>query len=279
MSANTGLPPQYKMQFAEAANVMLNAKSPSSISIWVGVSLFAFQIYGDFSGYSDIAIGCSKLFGIRLMRNFSMPYFSRDIAEFWRRWHISLTTWFRDYLYIPLGGSKCVTWKKIRNTFVIFLVSGLWHGANWTFVAWGAFHATCFLPLLLIGKNRRYTTSLVALSRIFPSLRELLQMSVTFLFVVIGWAFFRAPDISTAGFWLVRMLKFSDFSLHGTRISTAGRPLIMVVCLLLIEWFNRGKDVPALPNNRILRWVIYYSTLALLVFCHAKEQTFIYFQF
>ena len=114
------------------------------------------QIYGDFSGYSDIAIGCSKLFGIDLMRNFNIPYFSRDVAEFWRRWHISLTTWFRDYIYIPLGGSRVSKWLSIRNTFIIFLVSGFWHGANWTFVAWGAYHALLFIPLLLLNKNRKF---------------------------------------------------------------------------------------------------------------------------
>ena len=144
-----------------ANNILINSH-PSSISLWVGMIAFSFQIYGDFSGYSDIAIGCSKLFGVRLMRNFAYPYFARDIAEFWRRWHISLTTWFRDYLYIPLGGSRCSTLKKVGNTFAIFLVSGFWHGANWTFIAWGAFHAVCFLPLLVLGRNRKYISNIVA---------------------------------------------------------------------------------------------------------------------
>ena len=144
----------------------------NSTSLLLAAALFTIQIYGDFSGYSDIAIGCAKLFGISLRRNFNVPYFSRDIAEFWRRWHISLTTWFRDYIYIPLGGSRVSKGRIVLNTFVIFLVSGLWHGANWTFVAWGAYHALLFLPLILLGKNRRHTDT-VAAERALPSLREL----------------------------------------------------------------------------------------------------------
>lgn len=146
-------------------------QSCTGSQLLIAAVMFAFQIYGDFSGYSDIAIGTSKLFGISLMRNFNVPYFSRDIAEFWRRWHISLTTWFRDYIYIPLGGSHCTKAKIIRNTFVIFLVSGLWHGANWTFLAWGAYHAILFLPLILLGKNRKYR-DIVAKGKILPSINE-----------------------------------------------------------------------------------------------------------
>ena len=155
---------------------------------------FTFQIYGDFSGYSDIAIGTAKLFGIKLMRNFNVPYFSRDIAEFWRRWHISLTTWFRDYVYIPLGGSRVSKVKVVRNTFIIFLVSGFWHGANWTFIAWGAYHAILFLPLILTGKNRKYTNQ-VAEGRWLPTLKEAGQMLLTFFLTMIGWIIFRAESI------------------------------------------------------------------------------------
>ena len=117
-----------------------NAGAYSSLELFLGAVLFGFQIYGDFSGYSDIAIGVARLFGFSLMINFSFPYFSRDIAEFWRRWHISLSTWFRDYLYIPLGGSRGNSWTRLRNVTIVFLVSGFWHGANWTFIAWGAIH-------------------------------------------------------------------------------------------------------------------------------------------
>jgi D-alanyl-lipoteichoic acid acyltransferase DltB (MBOAT superfamily) len=134
--------------------IFADYEAHSGITLWIGAVLFAFQIYGDFSGYSDIAIGTARLFGFNLMQNFAFPYFSRDIAEFWRRWHISLSTWFRDYVYIPLGGSRGGVWMKIRNTFIIFIVSGFWHGANWTFIAWGALNALYFLPLLLLKKNR-----------------------------------------------------------------------------------------------------------------------------
>ena len=265
---------------AGVANGIFEADDPTSISLWVGVFCFTFQIYGDFSGYSDIAIGCSKLFGIRLMRNFNMPYFSRDIAEFWRRWHISLTTWFRDYLYIPLGGSRCGKWKKIRNTFVIFLVSGFWHGANWTYIAWGAFHAACFLPLLLGGKNRRYVTDYVAQGRRVPSLHEFRGMALTFLVVVIGWTLFRAPDIATAGSWLTEMLTFSDFAVrHGTGIGAVKSVFVPLLSMLVIEWFNRGRDIPLLPRNRWLRWGIYYVVIVLMLFYRAKPEEFIYFQF
>lgn len=181
--------------------------------------LFTFQIYGDFSGYSDIAIGTAKLFGIKLMRNFNNPYFSRDIAEFWRRWHISLTTWFRDYVYIPLGGSrpeipayiqKPERYKKliiVRNTFVIFLLSGFWHGANWTFIAWGAYHALLFLPLILLGKNRKYTNQ-VAEGRLLPTWREAVQMLVTFGLVVFGWIIFRATGMPSLFHYLEGMCQW-----------------------------------------------------------------------
>lgn len=149
--------------------IFANYQQESGSTLLFGAVLFAFQIYGDFSGYSDIAIGCARLFGIELKRNFNYPYFSRDIAEFWRRWHISLTTWFRDYVYIPFGGSRTSKAKVVRNTFIIFLVSGLWHGPNWTFVTWGFYHALLFLPLLLFGANRRYTSEVVAETKLFPS--------------------------------------------------------------------------------------------------------------
>lgn len=264
---------------AYAANALLGNDNPSSISLWAGMLCFTFQIYGDFSGYSDIAIGCSKLFGVRLMRNFNMPYFSRDIAEFWRRWHISLTTWFRDYLYIPLGGSRCGTWKKVRNTFVIFTVSGLWHGANWTFVFWGVFHAVCFLPLLLSGRNRKHVSDTVAEGRWFPNFGELWRMGLTFFVVVIGWTFFRAPDIGIAFAWLGEMLVPLDFRITDVNLSWVlpGLPLAAVV--LLIEWYSRGLAVPLLPRKTWMRWVLYCAVLYAVGYFFAESQTFIYFQF
>src|SRR5680860_142330 len=183
---------------AEYANEIFNNSGEySGSTLLLGALFFTFQIYGDFSGYSDIAIGTSRLFGFNLMRNFSFPYFSRDIAEFWRRWHISLSTWFRDYLYIPLGGSRGGTWMKVRNTFIIFIVSGFWHGANWTFVVWGALNALYFLPLLLTNKNRQ-NMEVVAENSYLPSINEFFQMGLTFGLTVIAWIFFRADNIGHA---------------------------------------------------------------------------------
>ena len=237
------------------------------------MTLFAFQIYGDFSGYSDIAIGCGKLFGIRLMRNFDHPYFARDIAEFWRRWHISLTTWFRDYLYIPLGGSRCSKLKKVRNTFAIFLVSGIWHGANWTFLAWGAFHALLFLPLLLAGRNRKYLPGSAA------TLRDLPKMLLTFILVVVGWTFFRAPDISAAFSWLAEMLSFSDLHGQGSGISTIRSAILPLLAMLAIEWRSGAAALPLLPKTAKSRLAVYCIAALLVIFYPSAAQTFIYFQF
>ena len=155
---------------------------------------FAFQIYGDFSGYSDIAIGTARLFGFNLMQNFAYPYFSRDIAEFWRRWHISLSTWFRDYLYIPWEEAELAL-GEIRNIFIIFLVSGFWHGANWTFIFWGGLNALYFLPFLLLKKNRQHI-EVVANNTILPSLKEVLQIGITFTLTTLAWVFFRSENIT-----------------------------------------------------------------------------------
>lgn len=264
---------------AFAANSMLNNSNSSSITLWAGMICFAFQIYGDFSGYSDIAIGCSKLFGIRLMRNFAYPYFARDIAEFWRRWHISLTTWFRDYLYIPLGGSRCGTWGKVRNTFVIFLVSGFWHGANWTFIAWGAFHACCFLPLLLLGRNRKYTTDVIAENRTLPTVEEVRGVAMTFFLAVVGWTFFRATSIQEAFSWLVKMFSFSDLNVMQNCASTALRAVGPVLALVCIEWFNRRRELIALPQSRLCRWCVYLVVFGAICYWRCPTQVFIYFQF
>ena len=241
--------------------------------------LFAFQIYGDFSGYSDIAIGTGKLFGIKLMRNFNVPYFSRDIAEFWRRWHISLTTWFRDYVYIPLGGSRCSKGKIVRNTFVIFLVSGLWHGANWTFLAWGAYHALLFLPLILTGKNRKYR-AVVAEGRALPTGKEMLQMFLTFSLVVFGWIIFRSERIADAWKYVGGIFDRSLFSPPWILSQTYILPIPLILAiLLLVEWFERGRECPFGWTNRYLRWVAYIVTIVLVFSFGASSESFIYFQF
>ena len=242
---------------------------------------FAFQIYGDFSGYSDIAIGTAKLFGIRLMRNFNVPYFSRDIAEFWRRWHISLTTWFRDYVYIPLGGSHCSKAKIVRNTFVIFLLSGFWHGANWTFIVWGAYHALLFLPLILMGKNRKYRDT-VAEGRLLPTWKELGQMLLTFFLVVIGWVIFRAESIGDAWGYLRSMADKSLFTVPWFYSKTFMIPMpILLVLLLSGEWFGRWKINPlqTMESHPAFRWMVYFILIALVFLFGTNSETFIYFQF
>ena len=257
-----------------------NGQADNGLMVLLSAFLFSIQIYGDFSGYSDIAIGCSRLFGIRLMRNFAFPYFARDIAEFWRRWHISLTTWFRDYLYIPLGGSRCSKAKMVRNTFAIFLVSGLWHGANWTFVAWGAFHALLFLPLLLGGRHRKYLSG-VAEGRWYPTPAELGMMLKTFLLAMAGWLVFRATSLSEAGRWFCDIANFASYGVDAD-FPHAGRVAFPMIGLMFAcEWFNRREQFgfARLPRWTIPRWLIYFA-LALLVFMYAPgSQTFIYFQF
>lgn len=245
--------------------------------------LFTFQIYGDFSGYSDIAIGTAKLFDIKLMRNFNNPYFSRDIAEFWRRWHISLTTWFRDYIYIPLGGSRVSKAKIVRNTFIIFLVSGIWHGANWTFFAWGAYHAVLFLPLILLGKNRKYTGQ-VAEGRWVPTWQEALQMLLTFALVVMGWIIFRAETIGQAWEIIKGICDASLLSVPYLINRYFYFPLFACILLMVVaEWINRNRahalDLSMVQNHAI-KYVIYITILGLIVlFTPPTPSPFIYFQF
>ncbi|MBR4219298.1 MAG: MBOAT family protein [Bacteroidales bacterium] len=246
-------------------------------SLALAAVLFAFQIYADFSGYSDIAIGVAKLFGIKLMRNFNNPYFSRDIAEFWRRWHISLTTWFRDYVYIPLGGSRTTKAKIVRNTLIIFLVSGFWHGANWTFIAWGAFHALLFLPLILAGRNRKYTDT-VAVGRWLPSWKECLQMTLTFLLVVVGWIFFRADTISMAASYLCGLLG----PWHNPFNMKMLPALLYIAGMMTAEWFQRDKqhglDLQHVTSH-FVKFTIYYILIFIIFIAQKGSETFIYFQF
>lgn len=262
--------------------VFSNYQSQSGSTLLLAAVLFTFQIYGDFSGYSDIAIGTAKLFGIKLMRNFNVPYFSRDIAEFWRRWHISLTTWFRDYVYIPLGGSRVSKAKVVRNTFVIFLLSGFWHGANWTFIVWGAYHALLFLPLILLGKNRKHT-DVVATGRFFPSLKEMGQMLLTFLLAVIGWIVFRANTIGEAWNYLCGLFDKSVFSVPWLDNRHYYLPMVISIALMLVvEWLQRNKehafDLSGIKSH-VLKFGIYYVMVAALFLLGGHAESFIYFQF
>ena len=291
--------------------VFADLGNQSGSTLVLAAVLFTFQIYGDFSGYSDIAIGTAKLFGIKLMRNFNVPYFSRDIAEFWRRWHISLTTWFRDYVYIPLGGSRpalparlevkderlkarYTKWIAVRNTFVIFLLSGFWHGANWTFVLWGAYHALLFVPLLLLNKNRRYRDTVATITlpdgtietKWLPSMKEAGQMLLTFVLAVLGWVIFRAQDIGQFGEVLSTICSDSLLSVPWLKnrffyISLA----ISIVVLILVEWINRTKEhglqkIIAMPLLGYVLYILLAWIVCLMFLLNIDSSNqFIYFQF
>jgi len=263
-------------------HVFENYQDQSGSTLLLGAIFFAFQIYGDFSGYSDIAIGTARLFGLNAMRNFNFPYFSRDIAEFWRRWHISLTTWFRDYVYIPLGGSRVSKAKIIRNTFIIFLISGFWHGANWTFIAWGAYHALLFLPLILLGKNRKNNDT-VADGNFLPNLKEFFQLFLTFSLVTIGWILFRAESISQSWEYLQMIFNKNLFSVPLLSLSygSVNRVFLGVAFLLIIEWIQRNKqhglEFPSL--NKWFRRIIYLFIIFCIILFMGQNETFIYFQF
>ena len=265
---------------AEYANMIFdNSADYSGSTLFIGAVFFAFQIYGDFSGYSDIAIGTSRLFGFHLMRNFAFPYFSRDIAEFWRRWHISLSTWFRDYLYIPLGGSKGGPMMQIRNTFIIFLVSGFWHGANWTFLIWGALNALYFLPLLLLGKNRS-NLDLVAEGKLLPNFKESYSMLITFSLTVLAWVFFRAESASHALSYLNEIISISLFTVPEVRPKML---FALITVFIFIEWVGREQQHALFSIGtkwrRPFRWSLYYIIIFVIIFFAGKQQEFIYFQF
>ena len=241
-------------------------------SLWLGAIYFSFQIYCDFSGYSDIAIGTSKLFGFELMTNFRFPYFSRNIGEFWRRWHISLSTWFRDYLYIPLGGSRGSKWKALRNIFIVFTVSGFWHGSNWTFIAWGLVHALLFVPSFVFKTNRKYVSSDVTVDSYFPTLKELFQMMTTFLLVTVAWVFFRSDSL-TNSFEYIDIL-FFDFGFPNQFKSYF---IFYIIPFLIVDWFTMKL---AKQRHNLLSLVIsaVYIIYIILFWGRAKID-FIYFQF
>lgn len=244
----------------------------------IGAVLFAFQIYGDFSGYSDMAIGISKVFGFRLNDNFKLPYFSRDIAEFWRRWHISLSSWFRDYVYIPLGGSQGSKNRTISNVFIIFLLSGFWHGANWTFIIWGGLNAIYFLPLLLLGVNRRNIDNFENI--LIPKLNDLILMFSTFCLTVFAWIFFRSESAESAFGFITGIFKVTLFSKPEIFPSST---LLLILFMIIIEWINRNKTTPLefseIKSRKPIRWSIYFL-LVFLIFAYADSgQEFIYFRF
>lgn len=266
-------------------DIFTNHANYSGIVLIMGAVLFAVQIYTDFSGYSDIAIGTARLFGFELMINFRQPYFSRNIGEFWRRWHISLSTWFRDYLYIPLGGSRGNKMMQLRNVMIIFLVSGFWHGANWTFIIWGAFHAVLFIPLLFFNQNRKYTDT-IAEGRWLPSFREFIAIGTTFALTTFAWIFFRAESVSQSFAYIKNMftkIGVMEFSTQRTYNDDIKPLLIILVLFIIIEWFSRDKLSfvnEFLEKYTALRYVLYFLMVFLIIVSFKNSNnSFIYFQF
>jgi alginate O-acetyltransferase complex protein AlgI len=265
---------------AEYANTIFNnAGEYGGSTLLLGALFFTFQIYCDFSGYSDIALGTARLFGIDLLRNFAFPYFSRDIAEFWRRWHISLSSWFRDYLYFPLGGSKGGTWKRVRNTFIIFLVSGFWHGANWTFIVWGLLNALYIMPSILFKTNRNNLDT-VAQGKYLPSVREFFSMAITFALTVLAWIFFRAESMEQAISYISGIFSPSLFDfpeIHPVPIS------VLIILFMIVEWIGREQQyaIAKLGTswNKPIRWAFYFLIVEVIFLYAGKQQQFIYFEF
>jgi len=258
-------------------DVFKNQGHYNASSLAIGAIFFAFQIYGDFSGYSNIALGTARLFGVELLRNFSFPYFSRDIAEFWRRWHISLSSWFKDYLYIPLGGSKGSLWLQVRNTLIIFLVSGFWHGANWTFIIWGLLNAMYILPLVVFKLNRA-NTDIVAQNSILPSVKELLQIVFTFMLTTIAWVFFRSDTVHGAFSYLLKLFNYKAYHFPEVEL----KPFIFIFILLIVEWIQRNKQHGLELSNvkrASVRWSIYLLIFIVILLFGASSDSFIYFQF
>ncbi len=268
---------------AEVVNQTWNGMgSATGLMLLVCSLLFTFQIYADFSGYSDIAIGCAKLFGIKLTTNFKVPYFSRNVREFWRRWHITLMGWFTQYVYFPLGGSRCSRGRTVLNTIIVFALSGLWHGADWTFVLWGLYHALLFIPLILLGSKSYKDT--VAHGRRLPSFGELVSMVVTFLLVNFGWILFRAPDFAGFSEFVSRLFSPSLFNYHGLTMKMATM-LLWCAVLVLVEWLQRERqhvlqiDGCRLLSARPVRLALYAAIVCLIFLFAGQVQTFIYFQF
>ena len=260
-----------------ANEIFSNPAGASGSTLALGAVFFAFQIYGDFSGYSDIARGTARLFGYELLQNFKFPYFSRNIAEFWKRWHISLSSWFRDYLYIPLGGNATGKAQTVRNTFVIFLVSGFWHGASWNFVVWGFLHALFFLPLLLLNKTK--TQGVAAQGKPLPSITEIFQIAFTFTLVCFAWIFFRAKDLNESLIYIKGIFSSSLLSKPQTSLI----PLFLIGFLMAAEWLQREKthalQIDAI-KYRWMRWTAYLSLCFIILFATKSEVfSFIYFQF
>ncbi len=256
-----------------------NPAAYSGSTLVIGAVFFSFQIYGDFSGYSDIAIGTSKLLGFDLIQNFKFPYFSRDIAEFWRRWHISLSTWFRDYVYFSLGGSQGSRLKNVRNVFIIFIVSGFWHGANWTFIVWGLLNALYIAPFIIL-KNHRNNIEIVAKGKIIPQLKDVFNIGLTFSLTVFAWIFFRAENLNHAGQYISQIFSISLFTIPNI---FSKKLVLLILFFMTVEWLGRESNyaIEKLGSNvsRFYKWIFYYLLVIAIIYYSGSDQQFIYFQF
>ncbi len=256
-----------------------NPSEYSGSSLVIGIILFSFQIYGDFSGYSDIALGTARMLGIELLQNFSFPYFSRDIAEFWRRWHISLSSWFRDYIYIPLGGSRVSKLVQIRNVFVIFVLSGFWHGANWTFIFWGFFHAICFIPLLIFNKNRK-NLDFITTNSFSSKATVFYKMTINFGLVTFAWIFFRSETLNDAFLYIKKIFSFSTFTFPEVFPKTV---LGYILLFVIVEWIGRNEHFAikklGFKWTKPIRISFYYILTFIVLYFYGKDFQFIYFQF
>jgi D-alanyl-lipoteichoic acid acyltransferase DltB (MBOAT superfamily) len=251
-------------------DIFSNYTQYSSLTLILGAIYFSFQIYADFSGYSDIAIGTSRLFGFRLTINFNYPYFSQNIGEFWRKWHISLSTWFRDYLYIPLGGSYGGKNKFIRNILIVFMVSGLWHGANWTFVIWGLFNGVLLVLYSFI--KRKSSKESKPINKIFSTL-------FTFALITFGWIFFRSISITDSFEYISRISQF-NLGIDKLGIQRFAFEMLPILSLfILIEWFSRKKEFPLFSGKYLLVKTIVTIGLIIIFGSFSEMKEFIYFQF
>ena len=274
-------------------SVYNNLDNYSGLALIIATIFFAFQIYCDFSGYSDIAIGSARIMGFELMENFKRPYFSKSISEFWKRWHISLSTWFRDYLYIPLGGNQVVKWKWYYNLFITFLISGLWHGANWTFIIWGALHGAYLITAIILEEPTKKLLNSLKINT-ESKIYKLSQISLTFSLTAFAWIFFRANNISDAVYVISNLFndigRYGDFSAMQIQLRGLGlgmnELLISFGLIIFMECFNlyeRSGDVwiQLKSKPRWIRWSVYYIIMFGILFLapHSRGSNFIYFQF
>ena len=274
-----------KMVIADNCAIVVNYVFPNydsqpASALVIAAFLYSFQIYFDFSGYSDMAIGFSKMLGFKVKLNFHYPYFAINISDFWRRWHMSLQRWFTDYIYFPLGGSRCSKYRTLFNTFVVFTICGIWHGANWTFIVWGIYNALLFIPYLLFFKNKIKKN--IDNDTYIPSATDCVMMLITFLLVTIGWIMFNSATLPDAFNYIVRCFDFDTLFVApvGIGLSQIKTTFVLLILVLLFEWIEKDKDYAL--QAKLPRWVRVFSLyflIYLLIFNRAGTADFIYLQF